>query len=97
MGKTISCPHGLPVILHEGERYFVDTHLREFRSAVYPPEMIDVVGFDTERGCEMLAEVALRECSECRKILVEAMEDESVLCPRCGGELRFVHEGLGWL
>ena len=95
MTRTRTCPRKLPVILHEGQRYFVDARLREFRSVAYPPETIEFVGFDTERGREILAALAVRECSECKTVIVEAPENECVQCPECGGELKPVTQG--WL
>jgi hypothetical protein len=41
--------------------YYVDYRLREFRSIVPYPEVIEFVDFDSEKGQELLMEMMLQE------------------------------------
>ncbi len=45
----------LPSVRYDGREWFVDHRLREFRSVSYPPESIEFVPFDSEKGRRMRA------------------------------------------
>ena len=76
-------PRMLPVLVYQGEEFFVDARLREFRKVSDPGCM---VRFRSSVGEEMIAGTWLTCCPFCRQAAVTTVDaaQEYVTCRRCG-------------
>ncbi len=82
-------PRRLPAIHLDGEGYFVDIRLREFRTKTPPIRCIEFIGFDSEKGRRMLKGCLLFECERCGQatVLSRHSTKSSIECGRCRGRI----------
>ena len=75
----------LPILYVDGEHYFVDQRLREFRKVT--GTAIAFIPFDSERGREFLQEIVAIPCDLCgaRQLQPRRAIPSNVLCFDCAG------------
>jgi len=76
-------PRRLPILYVDGEHYFVDQRLREFRKVT--GTAIAFIPFDSERGREFLQEIVAIPCDLCgaRQLQPRRAIPSDVLCFDC--------------
>lgn len=79
----------LPILRVDGEEYFIDQRLREFRTVTPPIRAIAFVSFDSERGQRLLTETVPVPCDICGapQILPKIAIPPDVVCFDCAGRL----------
>lgn len=84
--ENASTPRMLPTMRFNGEEYFVDAHLREFRTKTPPIRPIEFIRFDSEQGRQMLSECEVLTCRHCGQTAVVPQngQEAAVVCTRCG-------------
>ncbi len=65
-------PYRLPIVCIDGERYFIDQRLREFRTVTPPTKAIEFIPFDSPRGRRLLEETVTIPCDVCGVPLLHA-------------------------
>lgn len=81
-------PGRLPVVWWNGEAYFVDVRLREFRSRTGPSGGIKFVPFDSEQGAAMLGVFAVTTCRCCGGGVAGPRFQARIRCPKCRARAR---------
>ncbi len=81
-----SGPRQLPTVQQDGNEYFVDVRLRQFRTVTPPVGPIEFIDFDSPRGRRMLNECVMLECPGCRQAVVVSKysSERDVECTKCG-------------
>ena len=82
-----SGPRRLPTVHIEGETYYFDLRLRQFRTATPPYGPIEFIEFESERGRRMLDECVMLECRRCGQPTVVSRTPNDAKCLRCGRPL----------
>ena len=84
-----SGPRRLPTAQQDGNEYFVDIRLRQFRTVTPPVGPIEFIDFDSPRGRRMLNECVMLECPGCGQttIVSRHSSDGDVKCTKCGNGL----------
>ena len=82
-----SGPRWLPTLHVDGETYYIDLRLRQFRTAAPPHELIEFIEFESKRGRRMLDECVMAECQRCGHPAVVSREPNDAACLRCGRPL----------
>jgi hypothetical protein len=82
-------PRRLPTVHLDGEEYFVDVRLGEFRTKTPPIRHIESIDFASARGQRLLKQCTILECQRCgqAKATVGPDSNSSDRCIRCGGHL----------
>ena len=75
----------LPTLHFEGDEYFIDNHLREFRMVTPPIRMIDSISFDSTKGRRMLEQCGWLTCNMCRWTFAVSRRStiREAWCPEC--------------
>jgi len=85
-------PNRIPTLRFEGEDYFIDNRLHEFRTVTPPVGAIEFVHFSSSRGLRMLNECTGRGCRQCGRVLYFSghRKESDVRCCDCGdrGQIR---------
>jgi len=55
----------LPILCIDGERFFIDQRLREFRTVTQPIKMIEFISFDSQQGQRFLEQTVTVPCDLC--------------------------------
>ena len=81
-----SGPRRLPIVRSGGVDYFVDSRLRQFRTAAPPTRHIEFIDFESVRGRRLLEECVTLECPVCGQQLVVSRDTNGCddACGRCG-------------
>ena len=79
-------PVRLPTVHIEGEDYFFDGRLREFRTKTPPIRPFEIIRFESVKGRRMLEECILLECRRCGRVaaVLRDSNQRTVECVRCG-------------
>jgi len=67
-----------------GQDYFVDADLREFRSPGNHVKPAEWVRFDSTKGQELWEQCLIATCSRCGTERVELRHASGVKCQKCG-------------
>ena len=75
----------LPILYIDGERYFIDQRLREFRTVTSPIKTIEFISFDSPRGRRFLEQTVTIPCDLCGAAQLQPSRDipPDVLCFEC--------------
>ncbi|HBG27633.1 MAG: hypothetical protein A2Y10_15655 [Planctomycetes bacterium GWF2_41_51] len=85
MGETKTVkeagPRVLPIVIYEGEQYFADLRLNEFR----PVRCFESIAFDSEEGQIMCRQTGVVICQSCRMsaIISSYNLQKPLRCMRC--------------
>ena len=82
-----SGPRRLPTVYVDGETYYIDLRLRQFRTAAPPFKPSEFIEFESERGRRMLDECVMLECPGCGQASVVSRKPSDAECLRCGQPL----------
>lgn len=75
----------LATLRFEGDEYFIDNRLREFRTVTPPMRMIEFIRFESAKGRQMLACCGCLTCRHCgRTFAIDRRHASSeTWCPGC--------------
>ncbi len=84
-----SGPRRLPTVDRDGDEYFVDVCLRQFRTVTPPPRHVEFIDFKPGRGRRMLEDYLILECFWCGQTIVVSRRssEKDVQCMQCGARL----------
>lgn len=77
-------PRRLPILRFGTQSYFIDSRLRQFRTATPPLRPIEFIDFESERGRRLLKECVVLECLRCGQTAVVSQRLSDAECLRCG-------------
>ena len=82
-------PRRLPTVHHDGDEYFVDVRLQQFRTVTPPLRHIEFIDFESERGRRMLEDCLILECFWCGQTIVVSRRsnEKDAQCLQCGARL----------
>ncbi|MCH7720791.1 MAG: hypothetical protein IH988_07350 [Planctomycetes bacterium] len=75
---------GLRTVHLEGDDYFIDLRLREFRTVTPPIRCIEFIGFASEKGRRMLKQCVMLEWGRCGHLAVLPRDLPGRDCVECG-------------
>ncbi len=85
----------LPTLRFEGDEYFIDNRLDDFRTVTPPIREIEFVRFGSAKGLRMLDECVWHDCDRCGRLMALSRHctESQVRCCDCGGRVPVTAKG----